>query len=396
MVESTATLLFDGEYNLGLSSISKALTPIQLSPDRSAATGLQTYLLIAFQRMEGLEKYLGLYTRYQESANTLYGPVVLDGHKPELSELSVATIQALAGLKVTLQLLQRITSHRVILESTQTALLLSRQKDQSSEYFEPHRFLLRIRATVLPVIEETWNLTWLNMAPHQVVRALVGTLINILRAEGETSTEPVSNNGGLSMASRFAGELAGLFGAVGGVGGAAPGPPALPAPFVLDEDRVSQLVDMGFPRSAVVSILTRCRNNVGLATEYLLQRPELVAAARVADASAALAAANAPPAPVPVVADVPAVEAPPVVEDAVMEEAEAPAVAEAEAVPEVAAEVEATPEVPLVDAKAESDERAKKADAAFKLAEVSSSIHLACIRVLIYLPIRIIRKSTRS
>lgn len=141
---------------------------------------------------------------------------------------------------------------------------------------------------------------------------------------------------------------------------------------------------MGFPRSAVVSILTRCRNNVGLATEYLLQRPELVAAARVADASAALAAANAPPvpAPAPVVADVPAVEATPAVEDAVMEEAEVPAAAQAEVVPEVPVEGEATPEVPLVDDKAESDARAEKADAALKLAEVSLGLHLSHLVVL--------------
>ena len=50
-------------------------------------------------------------------------------------------------------------------------------------------------------------------------------------------------------------------------------PPAA-APAV-DEGRLMQLVEMGFPRGASRRALQRCRNNVSAATEYILLHPEL-------------------------------------------------------------------------------------------------------------------------
>ncbi|GAA5986704.1 hypothetical protein JCM10908_003864 [Rhodotorula pacifica] len=50
---------------------------------------------------------------------------------------------------------------------------------------------------------------------------------------------------------------------------------------------------MGFPRSASETALRRCRNNVAMATEFLLQHPDLVGAAREEEARRLL---NPPPA----------------------------------------------------------------------------------------------------
>lgn len=267
-------------------------------------------LFIAFEKSKGLEAFLNLYKRYQTCANDLLAGSVgtVDGKKPETG---LTVVQVFAGLKVAIELLQRLSSHRTLLESPQTALLLTREKNRSSpDYFDPHAFLVRLRAAILPIVVTTWEVSWIRQSPPIVVRATVGTLINILRAEGETSADPTTVAQGNPIAGGMGG-MAALLGLGGGLGGGALGglgglgvPP--PGPFVLDESKVTQLADMGFPRSAAVTALTRYRNNLGLATEYLLQRPDLVATARdadaaqvITDAAAATAAAALPPVAVP-------------------------------------------------------------------------------------------------
>ena len=43
----------------------------------------------------------------------------------------------------------------------------------------------------------------------------------------------------------------------------------------VDEGRLAQLVEMGFPRGSARRALERCHNNISAATEYILQHPEL-------------------------------------------------------------------------------------------------------------------------
>lgn len=288
-----------------------------------------------------------------------------------------------AGLKAALDLLQRLSSHRTLLESPQTAVLLTREKDKSSpDYFDPHSFLINLRAAILPVVRTTWDVKWLRKAPPNVVRSIVGTLVNILRAEGETSTDPASVSGampqlpGSMVIDRLmgGGGLGGLFGGPGAGGGAPPGP------FVLDETRVTQLVDMGFPRTAASSVLTRCRNNIGLATEYLLQHPDLVGAARVAEAEAesraavAAQAEDAPPALAPALVEAAPVEGAPGAAAAVDAAEPAPA-AVPEAVDPVVEDV-----VMLEEAPATADTPAPVVDAAREAANKATKAQLDAAR----------------
>lgn len=61
----------------------------------------------------------------------------------------------------------------------------------------------------------------------------------------------------------------------------------------VDEDKIQQLVDMGFPRAAAETALVRTSNHVGRAAEYLLTHPDVVAAATFAAATEAAAQPNA-------------------------------------------------------------------------------------------------------
>lgn len=135
------------------------------------------------------------------------------------------------GLKTALDLLQRLSSHRTILEAPQTGLLLARDKDtpSSSDHFDPHELLIRLRAAILPAIKTTWDIPWLRKSPPKLVRNIVVTLVNILRADGEVATEPAAassapNPAALARESLLARAL-GTGGPLGGGIAQAPGVP---------------------------------------------------------------------------------------------------------------------------------------------------------------------------
>ncbi|GAA6003447.1 E3 ubiquitin-protein ligase TOM1 [Rhodotorula paludigena] len=279
-----------------------------LFDERPNLTGLQTHLLRSFVAVGGLDAYLELFNRLQDVANDWFS-------SEDASSASPLIIPVFGGIKTALEFLSRLTSQKVLLEATQTALLATREKNPASpDYFDAPAFLVRIRAAALPSLRTAWDQPWLRKCPQNVVRSLVATLINILKAEGEQSTEPaartdrslgqVLGDGGLGggLGGALNALNAVLGGGVGGIlGGAGPaGIATPPTPAAPDETRVSQLMDMGFPRTACETALRRCRNNVALATEYLLQHPDLVGAARdeelraPAPAPAAAAAAEAP------------------------------------------------------------------------------------------------------
>ncbi|GAA6006127.1 hypothetical protein JCM11491_002040 [Sporobolomyces phaffii] len=295
------------QINLAYSAQSFILVTKLLFDERPNMTGLQTYLLRSFVNAGGLEAYLNLFAKFQEVATESLGASTDDESSSPL------VIPVFGGIKTALELLNKLTSQKTILEAPQTAIMITREKDpENPDYFDAHAFIVRLRSSIFPVARQIWEQPWLRRCPVNVVRSLVSTLINILKAEGEVSVEPLGRgglDGGRTLGQilgtgGFGGALDALGaalgvgpGALGGVPGTAAGgggPPQPPALLVPDETRISQLVDMGFPRGACETALRRCRNNVGLATEYLLQHPDIVGAARVAEAQA-----PAEPAPVP-------------------------------------------------------------------------------------------------
>ncbi|GAA6015032.1 hypothetical protein JCM10207_008710 [Rhodosporidiobolus poonsookiae] len=284
-----------------------------LFDERPNMTGLQTHLLRTFLAEGGLDAYLKLFAKLEEVAADHLAS------SEDVNSASPLVIPVFGGIKTGLELLGKLTSQKTLLEAPQTALLVTREKDPASpDFFDAHATLVRLRSAVLPAVRSLWEQPWLRKSPQNVVRSLVTTLINILKAEGEVSQEPSRAEGGnrslgqaLNDATVGSGmmnalnALTGLLGGPGGVpaGGLLAGGPlggGAPAPAVPDENRISQLMDMGFPRSACETALRRCRNNVTIATEYLLQHPDLVGAARDEEARGpaepAAAAADAAPA----------------------------------------------------------------------------------------------------
>ncbi|GAA5906785.1 E3 ubiquitin-protein ligase TOM1 [Sporobolomyces salmoneus] len=303
--------------NIAYSAQSFILITKLLFDERPNMTGLQTFLLKAFMDWGGLEYYLELLGKFQNVATDAFASSPSDDSTP-----SPLVIPVFGGLKTALELLSKLTSQKTILEAPQTALMITREKNpMHPDFFDAHAFIVRLRHETLPVLRRMWEQPWLRRCPVNVVRNLVSTLVNILKAEGEISVDPSSRGGGgdgveggRSLGQILgAGGLGGALNALGAALGAGPaglggmlaqgggpgvprgigGPPQPPTPLVPDETRISQLVDMGFPRGACETALRRCRNNIGLATEYLLQHPDIVGAARADEARALLEPAPA-------------------------------------------------------------------------------------------------------
>ena len=215
-------------------------------PEQTNTKSLYTVLLVAFNVAEGIDAVLGLSHYFLDDIDSLTQTSIEERSEAAKQEL----VHAFGGLKVALHLLHPIITAKPLLEASQTAMLQSSErKETDPDYFEPHNFLVKMRVAVMPLLTRLWNASWLVSAPLGVTKSAVQIVMEILNTEGE-----VAKDGPQSSVPPVA--SAGLL--------YTQGP---------DANRVRQLVDMGFPRSAAERALTRTRNNVTAATELLLAHP---------------------------------------------------------------------------------------------------------------------------
>ncbi|KAI0766838.1 hypothetical protein BD413DRAFT_614840 [Trametes elegans] len=253
-------------------------TTILLIDERPSQKVLHTVLLVAFARVGGLEALFGLCNEFVETIQA-----ITQVHADQRTEIMKQELtHAYGGLKVALVLLQPLVSSRPLFDSTQTPMAITTdKKDTDPDYFEPHNFLVRLRLAALPLIRSVWESSWLASAPISVSKTVVHIVMEILNAENE-EVKDVQSAASLLGTNNIA-------------------MPRIPAPGP-DENRIRQLVDMGFPRSAAERALVRTRNNVAAATELLLAHPypfppdpEPVAEPQPAAAEGAAAPADAQP-----------------------------------------------------------------------------------------------------
>jgi E3 ubiquitin-protein ligase HUWE1 len=221
-------------------------------PERTSQNTLHTLLLVKLTSNGGLDLIVKTCKAFAETVESTK-PDLATRSAEETDEFNVAT----AGLGVALHLLHPLSSSKPLLESGQTSALATRDKPKTDpSYFEPHEFLVKLRATVFPMLRSFWDALWLAKAPQDIAKLVVQGFLEIMAAEGEEAS-PGSNN------------LVDLFGA-GSLfpSGSRRAPPAGP-----DENRIQQLCDMGFPRASAELALTRTHNNLSAATEYLLLHP---------------------------------------------------------------------------------------------------------------------------
>ncbi|KAI9099723.1 hypothetical protein DFS34DRAFT_502229 [Phlyctochytrium arcticum] len=211
---------------------------------------LQTNLVVAFIRCNGLHELLSLIERLWSQAESLHDTGGADKD----------TLERLYGaLELGINVLQILTNGRILQESPLTQSLANRDKDRSSaEYFDATEHIITVRSQVAPLVARFWKSPFLKHAPANVLKAILATVTHILKSDGETKSktdDKFASLGGLT---------ASLFGR---------------APLRADAEALQELINMGFPQSAAEQALIRSLNNLGAAAEYLLTHPNLVASA---------------------------------------------------------------------------------------------------------------------
>ncbi|KAJ4483401.1 hypothetical protein J3R30DRAFT_3834848 [Lentinula aciculospora] len=224
------------------------LVTVLLIDERTTNHTIYTVELLAFYRAGGIEAVLNVCRSFISSIASIVPLREEDRSTAQSQEL----LHAFSGLKIALHLLHPLVSSKPLLESGQTNVVVTKdKKDTDADYFEPHNFLVRLRLTVLPLLRDIWESSWLIKAPLGVCRSVVQTILEVLNSSDESKT---SGETGPSSSSFLRSN-------------------------VLDESRIRQLTDMGFPRAAAEHALRRTHNHVPAATEILLANPFLPFAA---------------------------------------------------------------------------------------------------------------------
>ena len=230
----------------------KFLTDL-LASDRSSGGGLHLIFLKALDKQEGMDCLIALFARYSEEAAHLTD--IPEADRDAAARLRL--IHAIGGLKVFLGVFDSLTSSKALLSPGH--LLLLTQDPKSASFFDPHAFLVKLRARILPAVSEMWNSDFLGTSPPIIVRAVFRIILHIIDGQGESSDEVNAPPFTSGLASR--------------------------AQVQPSQDHVNMLIDMGFPRAACEQALTRRNNNVQTAADYLMSHPEVVAAARTREAA---------------------------------------------------------------------------------------------------------------
>lgn len=212
--------------------------------DRTSAQALQTVQLYAFVQAGGLPamiKMCQVFIRNIEEIVAVDPERRTDTQRQELTH-------AFGALTVALSFLNPVVGAVALFDAHQTQFLLTRDKPETDpDFFETCNFLVDCRLNVIPLLKEIWAADWLLEAPISVVKTAVQIVFEVVLGENEDPLPDVP----------------------------------VPAPYVRqpapaagpDENRITQLTDMGFPRSAAELALTQTLNNVNAATELLLSNP---------------------------------------------------------------------------------------------------------------------------
>ncbi|KAJ3191166.1 hypothetical protein HDU67_005980, partial [Dinochytrium kinnereticum] len=165
------------------------------------------------------------------------------------------------GLEMTMGLLSTLINAKFVSASPIAGYIQGRERD-SGQYkiWDTVEFLLQIRLEVLPTLTLMWNSDYVKDCPPTLTKVIFSMVHMMLKAEGEKPARPIT------PLQPQAGALPTIFGRTA-------------APVAPDEEKVQQLIDMGFPRAAAETALVRCHNSVGRAAEYLITHPNVVASA---------------------------------------------------------------------------------------------------------------------
>lgn len=205
---------------------------------------VQTIVLVAFDKSGGLQITLQILKIFWQEADKLSSIAEVS------DDIRSIASRVYDGIKIILHFLKAITLPKALLTSLQTVGLSSREKDREKpDYFNSNEFIIRLRSFIFPSIKDLWSSDILYKMPCLNAKSLIQILSQAFKTDGELN-EKTENTTSLVLFNHR----------------------ALSGP---SEDRIRQLCDMGFIRSAAETALAQSGNHLSTATEYLLAHPEL-------------------------------------------------------------------------------------------------------------------------
>ncbi len=141
-----------------------------------------TLLLQAFKDDGGLDAIKEVFEVFIAEVSSPIDP----SQTPENGDARARHMCAYGGIKIILAFFTQITQSKSIIESTQTHVIGSNERDrgQPNSFFAP-QFLVELRMAVLPVVRTLWNSSFVDNAENRLVKCL----IDILRAALEGADE---------------------------------------------------------------------------------------------------------------------------------------------------------------------------------------------------------------
>ncbi|CAZ79591.1 unnamed protein product [Tuber melanosporum] len=157
---------------------------------------------------------------------------------------------AYGGIKIILSLFTHLVSNKSVLDSSQTVALQTRERSSDTprpDFFNPHQFLVELRASILPVVRDMWDASSIEKASCSIVKSVIEILGIVLKADSEGSAftrKELEKKGRLSNTISW-------------------------RTMEPNEEGIRQLVEMGFTRENAMAGLLRGNGNVNTATEWL-------------------------------------------------------------------------------------------------------------------------------
>lgn len=238
MLSSITSLLLEGDLT---SHVKRSNAYACL--DRPQAQVITT-TLINFKQLGGLKAVTDILETFWHEVENL--PTTLQDEGALSKQDHQRMLHAYGGIKVILSLIANITSYKNVMEATQTTYLQSRERERDKpDYFNPSQLLVELRYAIMPTISAMWEASFVDKASCSIVKSIIEILGIILKADGEGSAFTRKDTGRqptlLSWRS-----------------------------MEPNEDKLQQIMDMGFPRNEAQSALLRSNGDTQSAAEWLV------------------------------------------------------------------------------------------------------------------------------
>lgn len=243
MLSSITSLLIEGRRNCFF-----ICSPLLINITAEKGSGqVITTTLIAFKQNDGIKAVTEILETFWNEVQDL----------PSLSEAEQMgrdghqrMAHAYGGIKIILSLFTHLVSNKSVLESSQTQALQTRDRPPEPnrpDLWNASQFLVELRASILPVVRSMWDSGSIEKASGSIVKSAIEILGIVLKAENEAGAFTKKD---LEKKAKLSNTISWRT-------------------MEPNEDRIRQLLDMGFARDNAMSALLRCNGNVISATELL-------------------------------------------------------------------------------------------------------------------------------